>query len=301
MMKFLRTLYYVLRQGLRSIVKNMFMVFASVCVVFAVLLILGGLWSVSENIQHIIEQYSSRAEVQINLQSYVTEDEAAEMKAAIEKDERVESVKVIGAEENFQKLMDYFKDDADLFEQYKESERLHYISLEIDLKEYADGDAFKAEVRQLSGVDNVKDIVSVISKMEIIRFWIRIGTIFAMIGMAILSVLLIFNTVKLTVFARKREIEIMKYIGAADWYICGPFVIEGVFTGILGALAAYFSLRGIYSLVYNAVTDNLYLGSSVTVLKLNEVNPHFLLLFLAAGIAAGAVASIWAIRKHVNV
>lgn len=300
-MKFIRTIYYVIKQGIKSVVKNLFMVFASICVVFAVLLLFGGLWSISENIQHIIEQYSARAEVQINLESYVTAAEAEQLKTDLERDPRVESVTVISAEENFQNLLNYFSDDKDLLEGYENYEYLHYISLEVDLKEYSDGESFRNEVAQLSGVDNVRDIVSVISSMEVIRFWIRIGTVVVMIGMTILSILLIFNTVKLTVFARKREIEIMKYIGAADWYICGPFVIEGVFTGLIGALAAYFSLRGAYSLVHGAMVDNLYLGNSITLLRFGELHAHFLLWFLTAGILSGAIASLWAIRRHVKV
>jgi len=276
------------------------MVFASVSVVFSVLLLLGSLWSISENIQHIVEQYSSRAEVQINLFSYVEEAEAKELQATLEKDSRVERVVYVSKEENLANIMNYFSDD-DLFEGYEDSEYLNYISLEVDLVEYADGEGFRDEVTQLNSVDNVKDIVSVVSKMEVIRFWIRIGTVIAMIGMAVLSVLLIFNTVKLTVFARKREIEIMKYIGASDWYICGPFVIEGVVTGLIGALAAYFSLRGLYSMVFNSANNGLFLGEAITLLSFGELEANFLLWFIAAGVAAGVVAGVWAIRKHVDV
>ena len=300
MMRFLRTVYYVVKQGIKSLVKNFFMVFASVCVVFSVLLLLGSLWSISENIQHIIEQYSSRAEVQINLFSYVDEAEAKELQATLESDPRVERVVYISKEENLANIMEYFSDDA-LFEGYEDSEYLNYISLEVDLIEYADGEGFRDEVTQLNTVDNVKDIVSVVSKMEVIRFWIRIGTVIAMIGMAVLSVLLIFNTVKLTVFARKREIEIMKYVGASDWYICGPFVIEGMVTGLIGALAAYFSLRGLYSMVYNSATGTLFLGESVTLLSFGEMEVNFLLWFIVAGVTAGVIAGVWAIRKHVDV
>ncbi len=300
MLRFFRTVYYVLKQGLKSIFKNLFMVFASVCVVFSVLIILGALWSVSENIQHIIEQYSSRAEVQLNLHSYIEEEQAKILQERLEKDSRVEKVVFVSKEENLQNIMEYFGDE-DLFEGYRDSEYLNYVSLEIDLKEFSDGESFCAEAELLPEVDNVKDIVSVVSKMEIVRFWIRIGTIAAMIGMAVLSVLLIFNTVKLTVFARKREIEIMKYVGASDWYICGPFVIEGVFTGLIGAIAAYFSLQGLYTLVYNSAMKSLYLGNSITLLKFGEIDVNFLLWFIASGVAAGVIASLLAIRRHVNV
>ncbi len=299
MLRFLRTLYYVLKQGMKSIFKNLFMVFASVSVVFAVLMLLGSLWSISENIQHVIVQYSDRAEVQINLHDYVNEEEAKLLQAQIESDYRVESVKYVSKEENLANMMEYFG-DKELFAGYENDSYLNYISLEVNLVDFADGEGFRNEVQQLVEVDNVKDIVSVISKMEVIRFWISIGTVVAMVFMAILSVLLIFNTVKLTVFARKREIEIMKYIGASDWYICGPFVIEGVFTGLVGAIVAYFCLQGIYKLVHDAAMKSNFLGN-ITLLTFKQMDINFLLCFIVSGVAAGVIASLWAIRKHVNV
>lgn len=302
MMRFIRTVYYVLKQGLKSICKNLFMVSASVVVVFATLLMMGGLWAISENIQFVVEQYKERPDIRINLHSYIEQEEAEELKAVLEKDGRVKSVVLITKEETRNNIINFLDGDgAGIFEGHEESPALNYISFDIMLEAYTDGAAFKAEAEKLVSVDNVRDTSGFISKLEVVLFWIRIGTVAATVAMAVLSVLLIFNTVKLTVFARKREIEIMKYIGASDWYICGPFVIEGVFTGLVGAVLAYFMLGGICNGLYKTLTQSNFLGDTISLLAFKDIDVNFLLWYILAGVATGVIASLWAIRKHVNV
>ncbi|MBO7399191.1 MAG: ABC transporter permease [Clostridia bacterium] len=300
-MKFLRLAYYELRQGFRNILRNLFMVFASVIVVFSVLLISGLMIEAGITLGSVIRQFGDRAEVQINLSYLVSDEEAQEYFEVIKSDSRVKDAQFISKDENLERIIAYFHGDEDLFEKYRESERLHFASIEVQLNEYADGESFLEEVKGLDGVDSVKDIVGTIEKMQLIRFWVNIGTIIAVIFMTLLSILLIFNTVKLTILARKNEIEIMKYIGATDIYIAVPFVIEGVFTGIVGSLLAFLALSGIYSAVYKGVYDTA-ISANIVPLTFKETGAGWIFLaFLIFGIVTGFVASVWASKKHMKV
>ncbi len=300
-MKFLRLAYYELRQGFRNILRNLFMVFASVIVVFSVLLISGLMIEAGITLGSVIRQFGDRAEVQINLSYLVSDEEAQEYFEVIKSDSRVKDAQFISKDENLERIIAYFQGDEDLFEKYRESERLHFASIEVQLNEYADGGSFLEEVKGLDGVDSVKDIVGTIEKMQLMRFWVNIGTIIAIIFMTLLSILLIFNTVKLTILARKNEIEIMKYIGATDIYIAVPFVIEGVFTGIVGSLLAFLALSGIYSAVYKGVYDTA-ISANIVPLTFKETGAGWIFLaFLIFGIVTGFVASVWASKKHMKV
>ncbi len=300
-MKFLRLAYYELRQGFRNILRNLFMVFASVIVVFSVLLISGLMIEAGITLGSVIRQFGDRAEVQINLSYLVSDEEAQEYFEVIKSDSRVKDAQFISKDENLERIIAYFHGDEDLFEKYRESERLHFASIEVQLNEYADGESFLEEVKGLDGVDSVKDIVGTIEKMQLMRFWVNIGTIIAIIFMTLLSILLIFNTVKLTILARKNEIEIMKYIGATDIYIAVPFVIEGVFTGIVGSLLAFLALSGIYSAVYKGVYDTA-ISANIVPLTFKETGAGWIFLaFLIFGIVTGFVASVWASKKHMKV
>ena len=300
-MKFLRLAYYELRQGFRNILRNLFMVFASVIVVFSVLLISGLMIEAGITLGSVIRQFGDRAEVQINLSYLVSDEEAQEYFEVIKSDSRVKDAQFISKDENLERIIAYFRGDEDLFEKYRESERLHFASIEVQLNEYADGESFLEEVKGLDGVDSVKDIVGTIEKMQLIRFWVNIGTIIAVIFMTLLSILLIFNTVKLTILARKNEIEIMKYIGATDIYIAVTFVIECVFTGIVGSLLAFLALSGIYSAVYKGVYDTA-ISANIVPLTFKETGAGWIFLaFLIFGIVTGFVASVWASKKHMKV
>ncbi|MBO7502842.1 MAG: permease-like cell division protein FtsX, partial [Clostridia bacterium] len=231
----------------------------------------------------------------------ISDEEAQEYFEVIKSDSRVKDAQFISKDENLERIIAYFRGDEDLFEKYRESERLHFASIEVQLNEYADGTGFLEEVKGLDGVDSVKDIVGTIEKMQLIRFWVNIGTIIAVIFMTLLSILLIFNTVKLTILARKNEIEIMKYIGATDIYIAVPFVIEGVFTGIVGSLLAFLALSGIYSAVYKGVYDTA-ISANIVPLTFKETGAGWIFLaFLIFGIVTGFVASVWASKKHMKV
>ncbi len=300
-MKRIRIIFNILKQAAKNIFHNIFMFFASVIVVFAVLIIVGSIVLASRNVHDVIRQFSDRAEVQINFTYNVSEETAQEYADEIANDYRVESVKLISKEENLENLLSYYKDEKDLFEQYRNSERLKFVTLEVGLKEYADGESFVAEAEQLDGVDNVKDIVGTINKMEVAGFWLTIGTILAAIVVVLLSVLLIFNTVKLTVIAKKNEIEIMKYIGATDSYISAPFVIEGIVTGFVGAVLAYFVVQGVYQLIYNSVTTSGIL-ETINLLTFAKAGGIWMFAaFAAFGMVSGLIASIIAVNKYVNV
>lgn len=300
-MKKIRVIWYTVKQGIKNIAKNFFMVMASVLVVFAVLVVLGSLLLTSKNLQSVMKQFSDRAEVQINFDYEVTQEEAEKMMAAIGEDPRVESIVLIPKEENLNRILEYFSEERDLFEAYKDSEKLQFITLEISLNEFANGEEFVEEAKMLSGVDNVQDIVNTINKMEVVSFWLKIGGIIALVILLFISIMLIFNTVKLTVFARKREIEIMKYIGATDSYICSPFIIEGVITGIIGAVVSFIADRAIYNLIFNSILKSGILGN-VSLLSFQQAGGLQLFIsFIAFGIISGLVASYWAVARYANV
>lgn len=300
-MKYIRIVYYVLRQSVKNILRNLFMVFASVVVVFFVLLVVGIFIEAGLTLGSVIEQFSDRAEIQINFSYIVSDETAKEYFDVISKDTRVKTATYITKEENLNRILDYFKDDKELFENYRNSERLQFVSIEVQLNHFEDGTAFVNEIKQLDGIDSVKDIVETVDKMELTRFWVNVGTITAAVIMTGLSLLLIFNTVKLTVIARHREIEIMKYIGATDVYIATPFILEGVSTGIVGAIIAWIVLSGVYKAVFNFISELAAQTNIVPKTFAESGGGAIFVSFILFGIATGFVASMLAARKYMKV
>ncbi len=300
----IRVFFYMLRQGIKSVFQNLFMIFAALCVIFASLLIIGSLLSVAENVQAVIDHYNDRPEIRINFMSHVTEDECLAVRDDLLADPMVEDVTYISAEENMQGMLATFEEEgkSDLFSGYESNENLMFVSLDISLKNSSDGDAFEQKiVKEVEGVDTVRNILSVVNKLHTAKVIISTCSLLAVVLMGCVSVLLVFNTVKLTVFARKREIEIMKYIGATDVYIVGPFIMEGFFVGLVGALLSYGVLKLVYQLVYNYFMDKMILGESVKLIMFENLGINFLLWFIIGGIVVGVSAASLAVKRHVKV
>ncbi|MBQ8164588.1 MAG: permease-like cell division protein FtsX [Clostridia bacterium] len=300
----IRVFFYMLRQGAKNILQNMFMIFASVSVIFASLMIIGALVSVSANMQTIIDHYNDRPEIRINFKSHVTEDACLAVKEKLSADPCIEEVTFISAEENMQGMLETFEDDGngDLFAGYTDNEALRFVSLDVDLDSTVSGEEFENYIyNQIEGVDSVRNIAGIVNKLETVKVVVRTCSVIAIIVFGCLSVLLVFNTVKLTVFARRREIEIMKYIGATDVFIVGPFIIEGFFVGLVGSVISYGVLKGVYSLVYEYFMKNTLFGDSVELVPFESMAGSFLLWFVVAGVALGVSAGSLAVKRHVKV
>ena len=128
-----------------------------------------------------------------------------------------------------------------------------------------------------------------------------IGTVIAVVGLGILSYLLTGNTIKLTVVARKTELEIMKYVGATNSYIRGPFVIEGLFIGLLGATLSYFLLKLVYGFIANYINSASAVNNMIKFVDFSKFGGTLLLYFMLAAVLIGILGSLTAIRKHLKV
>jgi len=295
---------YMLKQGAKSILQNLFMIFASVSVIFASLMIIGALISVSANMQTVIDHYNDRPEIRINFESRITEEKCLEVRDMLLADDRVAEVAFISAEENLQGMIETFENEGngDLFAGYTDNEDLKFVSLDVDLAPAVSGDDFAEYVnREIEGVQSIRNIAGVVNKLETIKVVVKTCSVVAVLVFGCLSVLLVFNTVKLTVFARKREIEIMKYIGATDVFIVGPFIIEGFFVGLVGSMLSYGVLKGVYGLVYKYFMKNTLFGDAVELMPFSELAGSFLLWFVISGIALGVSAGALAVKRHVKV
>ncbi|MHB8064463.1 MAG: FtsX-like permease family protein, partial [Ruminiclostridium sp.] len=154
----------------------------------------------------------------------------------------------------------------------------------------------------LAGVETVRYSQQTIDMIAKTAKWVRIISIVLIGLLLIISLFIISNTIKLTVFSRRKEINIMKYIGATDWFIRWPFIYEGVLIGVVGALIAFLLVAYIYSLVEPILSSNLAVfGSSFSAVKFDSVWVTIALIYAGVSAAIGASGSIMSIRKHLHV
>lgn len=300
-MRKIRTFYYILRQGVANSFKNWHMLFSSVFVIFVSLYIMGCLTLASTNLQRILGEISERQkEVQLDCSNEISDEASLSIADIIVNDSRVEAVERISKEENLQNAIEMFGADSALFE-YSNADYM-YVSFRVKLRSADNVEAFTEDMKKVSGIEDVIDNLSVYEYFSSLSTWVRIGSVAALIVLGFLSIMLSANTIRLTVFARKKELQIMKNIGASRVYMRGPFVVEGVIIGLLSSLLSYFAVKGTYVYLYNSVSGSS--SSLRNILNLSEFGQFsgmVLLCFLAAGILVGVLSSGLAIGKYVKV
>lgn len=153
-------------------------------------------------------------------------------------------------------------------------------------------------LKSLDGVEQVKDVREIANTLQKIMNSVKYIGLAIFIVLFVVSLFLIGNTIKLTVFSRRREIGIMKYVGATDWFIRWPFIIEGIIIGIAGSILAALVLFIAYNILFTKI------AATITIFKL--IHPTYILTamlwqFVLAGAAIGVIGSVISIRKFLKV
>lgn len=301
-MRKIRTFYYIIKQGVANSLKNWHMLLSSVFVIFVSLYIMGCLVLVSLNLQQTLTELEDRQrDIQINCSSEVSNEASLSIADIILNDSRVDTITdIITKEENLENAISYFEEDSALF-QYHDAESM-YVTIQVRLKSVVNIDNFITDMKRVAGVHDIVDNRSVYAFFSSIHTWVKVGSGAAVVVLGILSVILSANTIRLTVFARQKELRIMKNIGASRVYMRGPFAVEGIFIGLLSSAISYFAVRLTYSYIYGRVSGgSSVLSSLMTLTPFGDFSHTVLICFLAAGIVVGVISSAFAIRKYIRV
>lgn len=288
---------YSFRDAFRSVGRHKGMAFASITTVAISLFILGFTLLLVVNTQYIVSQMESQVEVIAFLHEEVARQDALALQEKIEKINGIASWEFIPKEEGLATLQNRFGQEADLTQALGGNNPLpdayRIKSTGSDKVQF-----LVAELELLEEVENIRYGKEFVDKLLSFTIWVRNIGMAVIIGMLIAGLFLITTTIRLTVFTRKKEINIMKYVGATNWYIRVPFFLEGMLIGFLGALLA----GAIIYFGYSAVVD--YVLTSVPFIPLitdGQVLYRILGLLLAGGTVLGALGSIVAVRKYLKV
>jgi Cell division protein len=297
----IRTIRYVLKQGVVNSYRNKLMTLASVSTVAASLVIFGIFLVLVINLNYNMKLLTSQPEMEIFLKPEVKNDQATKIEDKVKNDPNIESYTKVSKEEALEKAKKLMGDNAKLLE--GEDSSFLPESFIVKLKDSLKSDEVANEYKKLTEVDDVTYYMEVINLIAKLNRWVRLIAIIVLAILLLVSIFIISNTIKLTVFARRKEINIMKYIGATDWFIRWPFVVEGVVIGILGAALAFILIGyGYNSLEVRFNQDLLSVGGSmIKILKINEFGVTLFNVYLGVGSLVGILGSMLSIRKYLRV
>lgn len=291
------TFGYYAREGVHSIFRHKMMSIASVTTVMASLIIFGIFFITMANVNFMVKNVEASVEVKVYLKDDVTDDQMSEIESQLKETSGVTDVEYESKQqalENFKKQLGEKADLVDGIDAEEVMSKAYIIKMESP--KFVDGVVQK--LNSFEGIDKIYDARPIMDRLMQITGFVRVLGLCLMGVLLVVSVFLISNTIKLTVMARKREIGIMKYIGATDWFIRWPFVIEGIILGLLGAILSGVVLGYGYVVASDTIAANLMIVKLVDPL---DVIPYMLAIFAAVGFVIGSLGSIISMRKFLRV
>lgn len=275
------------REGVKNLNRNGWMTFASVSAVTITLLILGAFLVLALNVNHIAQNVEKQVEIRVFLDVSADQATIQAVEQKISQMPQVEHVKFVSKEDGLKLLRDRLGEKSYLLDGLEEENPLP-DTLVVKTKQPQDTSTAAKTIKGMEHVTNVNYGEGTVEKLFAATDTIRnVGIVF-IIGLAFTAMFLIANTIKLTIVARRREIEIMKLVGATNWFIRWPFFVEGLLMGVSGAILPTLMLGIAYYYLLEALHTNL-------AASLFDLLPLFPLAYQVAGIllALGAFIGIW--------
>ncbi len=300
-----QNLLRIFRFGLREISRNFGISAGTIFVMFIVLSLLGGVLFMNKVSNNLVTTLEKKVDVSVYFKNETKEEEILSLQKRIEKFPEVQEVDYVSKEKALENFKETHSDNNLLMESLNEvGENPLPASLNIRAKDtaaYASIANFleKGEFKDLIEKINWKENQSIIERLFTISRTVKKGSLLVTLILVFIAIIVIFNTVRLAIFSRKEEIETMKLIGATNWFVRGPFLIEGILIGLLGGVLAFLAFLGTDFLL---LPKSLGFFGELGVLNFFESNILLLLLIqIVGGIFLGALSSFIATQKYLKI
>ena len=294
------TFFYTIKQGFINIFRNKWFSLASIATISACLFLFGLFYSILMNVQNIVKTAQEGVSVTVFFDEGISDDRIQQIGDEIQKRPEVSKINFISADEAW----DSFKEEylGEYADGFTENPLENSASYEIYLNDVSMQPALVSFLEGLDGIREVNRSEITAASLTGINALIAYASIGIIAILFAVSIFLISNTVTIGISVRKEEISIMKYIGATDFFVRSPFVIEGMLIGAIGALIP----MGIIYSVYNEVISYIIgkfsnLSKLLAFLPVNEIFAKLLPGSLIMGIGIGFLGSIITVRKHLRV
>lgn len=298
------TFAYSCGQGFKNIKRNKLFSLASVGTIAACIFLMGIFYMIIANFQHMVEEAEDSVCITVFFKDDVTDERIKEIGEQIKKRVEVSEIKYTSPEEAWEKFsVEYFKENIDLAEGFRDDNPLaKSANYEVYLNDLSMQSALVTYVKSIDGVRIVKDspvIANTLTDFAKMVGYISVAIIAILLAVGIF---LISNTVMIGITVRKEEIRIMKLIGATDFFVKAPFIVEGIIIGMIGAIIPVIVLMAIYQkvIVYLLSQFNSF-TSHISFISQTHIFSFITPMALLVGAGIGFLGSMITIRKHLKV
>lgn len=287
-------IFYFIGQAVSSLWRNGVMSFASIAVLMSLLVVIGGFTMLVVTIDKNLEQFGVLNQIVVFCDRDADEEKIVEIGETLERLDNVDTVARITKSEGLRQM----QEESDIYDDVTEENNPLSDSFVIT---YFDNDKVPEldyQIRQIEGIIKVNNRLDLATTIESLKHGVMLIFVWFLAILGVVSIFIIINTIKLSVFARKNEISIMRYVGATGWFISLPFIFEGIIIGLFASASAYFIEWYVYSYIETAVVTE-YL-QMIEIIPFADIKLTVLWGFLGIGIITGVIGSSISLGKYLK-
>ncbi len=290
---------YLIGEGFRNVLKNKKSTGAALIIMCMAMLMFGVFFILGENVNYIMEQVESEQGMQVYLDIGTTDEEISTIESQIRAIGGINTVEFVSGTEGYNEMKEGLEGYADLMDGIEDIFPDSFIVTLTDLSLNAD---VQKQIEQIEKVDDVVSSDGTVDILIQITKGVRIVTFAILVVLVIISIFIITNTIKLTVHARRKEISIMKYVGATNSFIRWPFIVEGIIIGVVAALISILIVGIAYNLSINGITQtDTFQRLNLRLYTFADMFNLLLITYIILGAGIGIVGSSISMRKYLEV
>ena len=292
------SLGYLTKEGFRNVYTNRLMSIASISVLFSCLVLIGSAFLLFVNMNAMVGSVEDQNVIMVFVKDEATSLQTESLGEQIKDLSNVKSCVFVPKDEAFQQQLKDLGSEADLFNGLQKNPLPD--AYKVTLKDMTSFKDTVSKIQKLDNVLRVRENSDLASKLTTIRHTISVVSTAIIVLLLFVSLFIIANTIKVTMFNRRLEISIMKSVGATSWFIRWPFMLEGMILGALSGILALFAVWGVYSFAVHSLSSLLGDIGAGSALPFGRYAAVMLLGFIVIGVVAGAGGSTFSISKYLK-
>ena len=291
---------YLIGEGFSNVFKNKKSTGASLIIMCATMIIFGVFLILGENINHFVDQIKSEQGFQVFIKTDATQEEIDAVGEQIRAIDGVNTADFVSKEDALNSMRERLKDTKGVLDGFDvEQFKASYMVTVTDLNNSKD---IQNQILQIENVVKITSSDETVSTLIGLANGIRIVTGVILLLLVVISIFIIANTIKLTVHARRKEISIMKYVGATNGFIRWPFIVEGMIIGIVASLISIVIVGGAYNILANQLVNADFMQiMNASLVSLQDMLSSIIFVYMLLGIGIGVLGSVISMRKYLKV
>ena len=294
-------LTYLIGEGISNIFKNKTQAATSFGTMCVIMIFFGICFMLVGNFNSFIKQVEAEQGIQAYITNDATDDEVKELGEEIKALDGVNTIEYVSKEEALQHMKDRLGDKSYLLDGYDQN-NVFPSSYVVTLTDLGKSSEVQAKIKEMQNVKKITSSDETIDMLVRIAKGVKIGSYVIIAALIAISVFIISNTIKLTVYARRKEISIMKYVGATNSFIRWPFVVEGIIIGLISGAISLALVAGLYMVISQNTTFVGFLSNlGLRLLDFSDMFNLILIIYLVLGVGIGVLGSSLSMRKYLKV